>query len=54
MVYQNDPLRLCHKMPAKHQHYWHELLEEFADEILYKHEHPIRYFFKKFLSKFKD
>ena len=54
MTYQDDPLRLCHEMTAQHMHFWHELLEEKADEIIFKSQHPVRYFFKKLAAKLKD
>lgn len=43
MVYETDTLRLLHELTPEGETLWREFLEKKADEILYMHEHPVKY-----------
>lgn len=43
MVYETDTLKLLHGLTPEGETLWHEFLEKKADEILFRHEHPVKY-----------
>lgn len=43
MVYETDTLRPLHGLTPEGETLWREFLEKKADEILYRHEHPVKY-----------
>jgi hypothetical protein len=47
MVYYNKTLIPCHKLTKEGALKYHLLLEKKADEILYRHQHPFKWFFEK-------
>lgn len=44
MVYYADTLELCHPIDDKTRELYLEMLEREADRILFKHQHPFKYF----------
>lgn len=44
MVYYTDTLIPCHRLTRSGEIEYRKMLEEKADEILFKHEHPVRYY----------
>lgn len=47
MVYETKTLKICHKLSKEGKCNYEKFLEQKADEILFKHEHPIKWLFKK-------
>ena len=47
MVYETKSLRICHKLTPEGEEAYRKMLEEKADEILFRHEHPVRWFVSK-------
>lgn len=43
----DDQLRPLHPLTNKGEKQYRQLLESMADEILFKHAHPIKWFFEK-------
>ena len=49
MAYDEETLKPLHGLTEEGRLEYDRLLEEKADEILYRHSHPVRHFFKKIL-----
>lgn len=47
MVYYDGTLEVLHNLTDEGQENYRKLLEEKADEILFKQKHPLRYLIKK-------
>ena len=48
MAYDED-LRPCHGLSKEGKASYEKMLERKADEILFKHEHPFKWFVQKFI-----
>ena len=48
MVYYTDTYVLCHELTEEGKELYQKLLEAAADEILFKHEHPVKWLIQKF------
>ena len=53
MVYKTKTLELCHKLTKDGEEAYQELLKKEADEILFKHQHPILWILGKIYDLFK-
>lgn len=53
MVFYTDTFEICHKLSKKGETAYRKMLEQEADKILFKHEHPIKWFFQKIISFFE-
>ena len=51
MAYDEKTLQPLHALTERGVEEYHRLLERKADEILYRHSHPVKYFFRKILGK---
>lgn len=47
MVYYKDTLEPLHNLTEQGEELLKQLLEQRADEILFKHKHPIKYWFQR-------
>ena len=47
MVYNSKTYQICHKLTKKGEVAYRKMLEKAADEILFKHQHPFKWFFQK-------
>lgn len=52
MVFYKDSFVLCHDLTKKGESAYHEFLERKADEIMFRHEHPFRWFWGKIAGFF--
>ena len=50
MAYFTDTLEPCHRLSDEGEMHLRMLLELKADEILFKHKHPIRYWLQRFVN----
>lgn len=46
MVYDSETYEICHHLTKDGKKRYREILEKAADEILWRHEHPVKAFFK--------
>ena len=47
MVYYTDSLKTCHDLTSEGWLSYFAMLERRADEILFKHKHPIKYWLQR-------
>lgn len=47
MAYDTKTLEVLHRLTSQGQEHYQKMLEEKADEILFKHEHPIKWIMLK-------
>ena len=52
MVIDNKELKPLHELTEEGKRNYQKFLEDRADEIIYKSEHPFKYFFGKILDFF--
>lgn len=43
MAYDTHTLEVLHALTPEGKEYYHQMLEQKADEILFKHEHPLKW-----------
>lgn len=53
MVYETKTLELCHPLTEEGEQEYHRLLEEKADEILFRAKHPIKYWTQRIYNLLK-
>lgn len=51
MVYETKTYRLQHELTEVGQENYQKLLVSIADEILYRHKHPIKWFINKIFPR---
>ena len=52
MAYDTYTLEVLHGLTPEGEEHYHQMLEEKADEILFKHEHPLKWAVKTIVEKF--
>jgi len=52
MAYDSDTLEVLHSLTPEGEEHYHKMLEEKADEILFKHQHPFRWLARKMSEMF--
>ena len=53
MVYETKTLELCHQLTEDGEREYRLLLEQVADEILFRSKHPIRYWCQRLFNYLK-
>lgn len=53
MVYYTKTLEPLHELTEEGRKAYEHMLEAIADEILFRHKHPIKYWFQRLCNKLK-
>lgn len=53
MVYEDDTLKPCHKLSKQGVESYRKMLEDKGTEILFRHFHPFRFWFRSFVDFIK-
>ena len=54
MVYETKTLELCHRPTEAGEKEYHIMLERKADEMLFKHKHPFKYWWQRLGNLIKE
>ena len=54
MAYDTETLQVLHDLTPEGEDHYHKMLEEKADEILFKHEHPLKWVIQKIHNAFSS
>lgn len=52
MVYYSKTLEVCHPLTKRGEEAYRKMLEEAADDILFRSKHPIKWLFGRILEFF--
>jgi hypothetical protein len=53
MVYYSKTLEICHGLTEKGEEEYQKMLEQVADDILFRSKHPFKWFFGRILEFFR-
>ena len=52
MAFYSDTLEVLHDLTPEGEEHYHKMLEQKADELLFKHQHPVKWLITKAKSLF--
>ena len=53
MVYYSKTLEICHRLTKKGEEEYRKMLEQVADDILFRSKHPFKWIFRRILEFFR-